>query len=264
MLKLQNIHRSAGNTHIIKWIDMDITSGQAIWLVGPNGCGKTSLLNLINGFNKSNQWEIAFNYHDITNLNVETRANMWIGRVFQSFWIFKNLTLFENLALAYSRELDWKHKLLPMKFLPKEFKQEIDEILSDLDLLEKKDELAWNLSWWQMRLLEIARLYLQKTKLYLLDEPTAGVSPKLKSKVVELIKKIIAKDKMVIIVEHDFEFLSHFVDKFYVMDDGKIVLEWDYTTIKENPITKEIYFWRWNSKEPNPRILERVELVRGS
>ncbi len=262
MLKLQNIHRSAGNTHIIKWIDMDITSGQAIWLVGPNGCGKTSLLNLINGFNKSNQWEIAFNYHDITNLNVETRANMWIGRVFQSFWIFKNLTLFENLALAYSRELDWKHKLLPMSFLPKEFKKEIDEILSDLDLLEKKNELAGNLSWWQMRLLEIARLYLQKTKLYLLDEPTAGVSPKLKSKVVELIKKIIAKDKMVIIVEHDFEFLSHFVDKFYVMDDGKIVLEWDYTTIKENPITKEIYFWRWNSKESNPRILERAELIK--
>ena len=249
MLKLQNIHRSVGNTHIIKWIDMDITSGQAIWLVGPNGCGKTSLLNLINGFNKSNQWEIAFNYHDITNLSVENRANRWIGRVFQSFWIFKNLTLFENLALAYSRELNRKHKLLPMKFLPKEFKNEIDEILSDLDLLEKKDELAGNLSWWQMRLLEIARLYLQKTKLYLLDEPTAWVSPKLKSKVVELIKKIIAKDKMVIIVEHDFEFLSHFVDKFYVMDDGKIVLEWDYATIKENTITKEIYFGRWSSKE---------------
>ena len=76
-----------------------------------------------------------------------------------------------------------------------------------------------------MRLLEIARLYLQKTKLYLLDEPTAGVSPKLKSKVVELIKKIIAKDKMVIIVEHDFEFLSHFVNNFYVMNDGKIILE---------------------------------------
>jgi len=221
---------------------MDLTSGQAIWLVGPNGCGKTSLLNLINWFNRSNEWEIIFNYHDITNASVESRANMWVGRVFQSFGIFKNLTLFENLALAYSRELDRKHKLLPMKFIPKEFKNEIDEILLDLDLLEKKDDLAGNLSWWQMRLLEIARLYLQKTKLYLLDEPTAWVSPKLKSKVVDLIKKIIAKDKMVIIVEHDFEFLSHFVDKFYVMDDGKIVLEWDYMTIKKNPITKEIYF----------------------
>lgn len=242
MLNVENIKRSVWNTKIIKWVNINITNGQAIWLVGPNGCWKTSLLNLINWFNKATEWKATFNQHDITNTSIEDRANMWIGRVFQSFGIFKNLTLFENLALAYSKELNRKYKLLPMKFLPKHFKQEIDEILLDLDLLEKKDELAGNLSWWQMRLLEIARLYLQKTKLYLLDEPTAGVSPKLKSKVVELIKKIIAKDKMVIIVEHDFEFLSHFVDKFYVMDDGKIILEWNYQEIKNNKKTNEIYF----------------------
>jgi urea transport system ATP-binding protein len=69
-----------------------------------------------------------------------------------------------------------------------------------------------------MRLLEIARLYLQKTRLFLLDEPTAGVSPKLKEKVIELIKKIIALEKMVIIVEHDFAFLGQFVDSLYVME----------------------------------------------
>lgn len=76
-----------------------------------------------------------------------------------------------------------------------------------------------------MRLLEIGRLYLQKTKIYLLDEPTAGVSPKLKGKVIDLINKIISKDRMVIIVEHDFEFLAQFVDSFCVMNEGKIVLE---------------------------------------
>ena len=89
---------------------------------------------------------MIFNYHDITHASVEARANMGVGRVFQSFGIFKNLTLFENLALAYSRELGWKHKLLPMSYLPKEFKAEIDEILTDLDLIDKKHELAGNLS----------------------------------------------------------------------------------------------------------------------
>jgi len=244
MLKLNNVCWSVGNTQLIKGIDLDLVSWQAVGLVWPNGCGKTSLLNLINGFNKINSWEVIFNYHDISRSSVEHIWQLWIGRVFQSFGIFKNLTLFENLALAYSKELSWKYKILPISFIPKKFQKEIDEILSDLDLLDKKNELAWNLSWWQMRLLEIARLYLQKTKLYLLDEPTAWVSPKLKSKVVELIKKIIAKDKMVIIVEHDFEFLSHFVDKFYVMNDGKIVLEWDYNAVKWHTITKEIYFWK--------------------
>jgi len=261
MLKLQNVHRSVGNTEIIKWVNLDLVGGQVIGLVGPNWCGKTSLLNLINGFNKASTWEVIFNYHDISRSSVEYIGQMWVGRVFQSFWIFKNLTLFENLALAYSRELSWKYKLLPTKFLPKQYKIEIDEILLELDLLDKKHELAGNLSWGQMRLLEIGRLYLQKTKLYLLDEPTAGVSPKLKSKVVDLIKKIIAKDRMVIIVEHDFEFLSHFVNKLFVMDDGKIVLEGNYNEIKESPITKEIYFWR-GSKESNPSILQRIELVK--
>jgi branched-chain amino acid transport system ATP-binding protein len=129
-----------------------------------------------------------------------------------------------------------------MNSLPKHQQTEIRNILDELELREKRNLLAGNLSGGQMRLLEIARLYLQKTKLYLLDEPTAGVSPKLKSKVVELLKKIIDQDKLVIIVEHDFEFLSSFVDKFALMDDGKIILEGTYTEIKNSPITKKVYF----------------------
>lgn len=146
------------------------------------------------------------------------------------------------MALAYAKDLSWKYKLLPVSALPKKYQQEILEILEELELIDKKDTLAGNLSGGQMRLLEIARLYLQKTKLYLLDEPTAGVSPKLKSKVVDLLRKIIDKDKMVIIVEHDFEFLSQFVDSFALMDDGKILLEGNYTEIKNSPITNSVYF----------------------
>ncbi|NOZ43933.1 MAG: hypothetical protein GXP45_02110 [bacterium] len=93
-----------------------------------------------------------------------------------------------------------------------------------------------------MRLLEIARLYLQDTKLFLLDEPTAGVSPKLKSKVIELLNKIIAMGKMVIIVEHDFKFLGEFVDRLLVMEDGKLVLDGTYDEIKNNQLLKDIYF----------------------
>jgi ABC-type branched-subunit amino acid transport system ATPase component len=131
---------------------------------------------------------------------------------------------------------------LPVRALPKPFQQEILAIIAELDLLDKKDTLAGNLSGGQMRLLEIARLYLQKTKLYLLDEPTAGVSPKLKSKVVDLLRKIIDKDKMVIIVEHDFDFLSQFVEKFALMDDGQIILEETYANIREHPLTRKVYF----------------------
>ena len=216
--------------------------GQAIWLVGPNGCGKTSLLNIINGFYTANSWIVKFYDENITTLKVQQRANRGIGRVFQSFGIFKNLTLFENLALAYTTRLDRRHKLLPIRFLPKQFKHQINTILEEVQLYHKKNELAGNLSWGQMRLLEIARLYLQDTKLFLLDEPTAGVSPKLKSKVIELLNKIIAMWKMVIIVEHDFKFLWEFVDRLLVMEDGKLILDGSYKEIKDDPLLKEVYF----------------------
>lgn len=92
-----------------------------------------------------------------------------------------------------------------------------------------------------MRLLEIARLYLQDVDVYLLDEPTAWVSPKLKSKVITLIRKIIDSGKSVIIVEHDFNFISQFVDRLVLMEDGTVILDGKYQDIKDSPEMKEVY-----------------------
>ena len=242
MLTIENLTRHVGNNHIINGIDLHIKAGQAIWLVGPNGCGKTSLINLINGFYKPQSGAIILDGKHITKLSVEQRALEWVGRVFQSFGIFKNLTLEENLALAFVKKLKRWQKWLTLSMLPKEMKEQIADVLKELDLYDKRKQLAGSLSWGQMRLLEIARLYLQDTKLYLLDEPTAWVSPKLKGKVIQLLQKIIAQGKTVIIVEHDFGFLGEFVDEIFVMNDGKIIMKWPYEDIKNNPRLKEVYF----------------------
>ena len=244
MLKLENIYRSVWNQNILKWISWEFADWDVIGIVWPNGCWKTSLLNAINWYIKLESWTIQIDWTDISKYSVEQRANLWIWRVFQSFWIFKELTIFENLALVYYNRLKWREKLLPIKYFPKKFREDIYSVLEEIELLQRKDELAWNLSGWQMRLLEIARLYLQDTKVYLLDEPTAWVSPKFKWKVVELLQKIIKQWNIVLIVEHDFEFLSQFVQNFYVMNNWKIVLKWDYNTVKNSDITKEIYFWK--------------------
>lgn len=114
-------------------------------------------------------------------------------------------------------------------------------MLRELDLYDKKNDLAASLSGGQMRLLEIGRLVLQDTKVYLLDEPTAGVSPKLKSKVIELIQKIVASGKTVVIVEHDFYFLSEFIDHLCVINDGKIALYGESEQVQKDPKLKEIY-----------------------
>jgi ABC-type branched-subunit amino acid transport system ATPase component len=242
MLIIENLTRHVGNNHVINGVDLHIKAGQAIGLVWPNGCWKTSLINLINGFSKPQTGSIILDEQHITRLSVEERSLAWIGRVFQSFGIFKNLTLEENLALAFVNKLKRWQKWWTLRSLPKSMKEQITDILKELDLYEKRKHLAGSLSWGQMRLLEIARLYLQDTKLYLLDEPTAGVSPKLKGKVVQLLQKIIAQGKTVIIVEHDFWFLGEFVDTIFVMNDGKIIMKGSYEEIKNNPKLKEVYF----------------------
>lgn len=243
MLKLENIKWSIWWNKILKWIDLEVKKWEAIWVIWPNWCWKTSLINSINWFNSLSNWSIYFNWKEISSLNVEKRWILWMGRVFQNPWIFKSLTLYENLSLAFVKNLPFKFKILPLSFLPKKIKNEINELLKKLDLLSKKDELAWSLSWGQMRLLEIARLYLQDTDLYLLDEPTAWVSPKLKLKVIELIKKIISSGKTVIIVEHDFNFIWKFVDRLLLMENWKVILDWTYKNIKDSNLIKEVYFW---------------------
>jgi branched-chain amino acid transport system ATP-binding protein len=85
MLHLKNLNRSVGENHIIRDINVEIKAGNTIGLVGPNGCGKTSLLNLINGFQIPQEGRILFNSNDITKLSVEKRASLGICRVFQSF-----------------------------------------------------------------------------------------------------------------------------------------------------------------------------------
>lgn len=99
MLQLKNITWSVWWNHILKWIDLKIKKKEAIGIVWPNGCGKTSLINSINGFNQISSGEIDFKWKNITSMSVEKRANLWIWRVFQSCGIFKELTLYETYHL---------------------------------------------------------------------------------------------------------------------------------------------------------------------
>lgn len=220
----------------MKGISFDVEPGEIVGVIGPNGSGKTTLFNVLSGFLKPTHGHIHFNGSDITTLSAHERARAGIGRVFQNFGIFREMTVEENVLVA-------------LEAMPKEARTDlgdlraiVKETLEMVGLSSHAKKKAGSLSGGQMRLLEIARTLKSGKELFLLDEPTAGVSPKLTQEVANLILSLKKAGKTVLIVEHDLPFISRICDRVVVLDVGELVLMGAPKEIRHDPKLKEIYF----------------------
>ncbi len=236
LLELKNLSLTIDEHKILQDISFDVEEGQIIGLIGPNGSGKTTLFNVISGFLKSSGGSITLRNEDISSLSPSQRAKKGIGRVFQNFGIFRDMTLEENILVA-------------LEALPKEQRKELgdlkDVVAGTLDMVGLSDsgkKKAGSLSGGQMRLLEIARTLKAGKELFLLDEPTAGVSPKMTGQVADIIKELKDNGKTVLIIEHDLPFIGSICDEVVVLDVGKVVLQGSPAKVKESTELKEIYF----------------------
>ncbi|TSC58417.1 MAG: branched-chain amino acid transport system ATP-binding protein [Candidatus Peregrinibacteria bacterium Greene0416_19] len=236
ILTLSRVSLSLNGQHILRDVSFDVAEGEVIGVIGPNGSGKTTLFNVLSGFLKPTSGTVRFRDQDITNLAPARRAQCGIGRVFQNFGIFREMTLEENVLVA-------------LEALPREQRRALGNLndlvrgtLNMVGLLDRAREKAGSLSGGQMRLLEIARTLRSGKSLFLLDEPTAGVSPKMTSQVADLIRELKAEGKTVLIVEHDLPFISRICDRVIVLDVGEIVLRGTPKEVKGERKLQEIYF----------------------
>lgn len=243
MLILEKIQVQFGKSVILHDVSLHIKKGETVGIIGPNGCGKTTLLNAISGFVPASNGSILFNDQDITNWPAYKRARFGIGRSFQTAGVFKEMTVEENLmiALEHAKKYPWwwffskKHR--------KETDKIIDETLSEIDLHAHKKSLAGVLSGGQWRLLELMRLKLSGGNLLLIDEPTAGVSPAMRKMLAKSIKEL-AKDgdRSIMVVEHDLKFLFDIVDRVIVFVEGKNYLEGKPDEVQKDKRLQEVYF----------------------
>jgi len=236
LLSLKDLSLTIDEHQILQGISFDVEEGQIIGLIGPNGSGKTTLFNVISGFLKSSGGSIILGGEEISNLSPAQRAKRGIGRVFQNFGIFRDMTLEENILVA-------------LEALPKQQRKDLGDlkevVAGTLDMVGLSDagkKKAGSLSGGQMRLLEIARTLKAGKDLFLLDEPTAGVSPKMTGQVADIIKELKDNGKTVLIIEHDLPFIASICDKVVVLDVGKVVLQGTPAEVKESKELKEIYF----------------------
>jgi len=207
-------------------------------IIGPNGAGKTTLLDLICGKTKASAGSIKFRNEELTKLSEHTRVRRGIGRKFQTPSIYENLTVFQNLEVSFPKG----RSVLGALFFKcnDEVKARVQVVAEEVGLADALPMEAGLLSHGQKQWLEIGMLLMQEPELLMLDEPIAGMSARERELTAELLQRI-CKNRSVIVIEHDMDFVKQIAHKVTVMHQGKILAEGSMEKVQNDPKVIDVY-----------------------
>lgn len=243
VLSLENLHVQIGDRMILQNVSFDVSAGEVVGIIGPNGCGKTTLLNAISGFLPVDSGTISVNGADVMNMPAHIRSRIGVARGFQHAGVFREMTVEENLMMAVERAEKYPWWWMTSAKLRVKMSRAVDAALEDVNLSNHKKSLAGVLSGGELRLLELARLKIVHGNLLLIDEPTAGVAPILRDNLSKMIKNLSKEHgRTVIIVEHDLRFLFSIAERIIVLVDGQKYLEGTPEEVRRDERLQKIYF----------------------
>lgn len=207
-------------------------------IIGPNGAGKTTVLDLICGRTKADSGSIQFRDKELTKMRENQIVRAGVGRFFQNPSIYEDLSVFENLELSYPRG----RNVFGALFFRRDAAviERVEQVAETIFLADHLHETAGELSHGQQQWLEIGMLLVQDPALMMLDEPVAGMSVTERRKTAELLHQII-KDRSVIVVEHDMNFVADIAHRVTVMHQGSILSEGSMERVQSDPRVKEVY-----------------------
>jgi urea transport system ATP-binding protein len=207
-------------------------------IIGPNGAGKTTLLDLICGKTKAASGSIKFKNTELTEMAEFQRVRLGIGRKFQTPSIYEKLSVFQNLEVSFPMG---RSVMGALAFkCTAEVMDRVKSVAQDIKLTDKLDTEAGLLSHGQKQWLEIGMLLMQDPELLLLDEPIAGMSARERELTAELLQHI-CKNRSVIVIEHDMNFVKQIAHKVTVMHQGKILAEGSMDTVQNDPKVIDVY-----------------------
>jgi len=182
MLEIRGLTRHFGGIRAVDGVDLHLGDGELVGLIGPNGSGKTTVFNLVTGIYRPDAGSIRFSGENLVGIAPHKINRLGIARTFQNIRLFRNLTVMDNVRIAYHSHLEYG----PVAALcrtggfyngEKEINETVDIFLSIFLLQNRKNEIAGSLSYGDQRKLEIARALASKPRVLLLDEPAAGMNP---------------------------------------------------------------------------------------
>ena len=241
LLEVISVTKKFGALTAVDKASIFINQNEIVGLIGPNGSGKSTLLHTVCGRTIATEGQILLQGLDITKQDPQDRAIAGMAIKFQLARIYLEKTVRENLLISLqAKETIWSQ--LRNRSLAK-FEEKITSLADEFQLTEYLDEFAKSLSHGQQQWLEIAMAMASEPILLLLDEPTAGMSPKERADTAILIKKA-SKKCGVLIVEHDLDFIKEICDRISVLHQGNIIATGTSAEIEKDPKVKEVYLTR--------------------
>jgi ABC-type branched-subunit amino acid transport system ATPase component len=246
ILVLKELHKDFGGIRAVDGISLQVQPGAIHALIGPNGSGKTTALNVISGIYRPSRGDIVFRNEAIGGRAAWQLTALGLARTFQNIRLFPELTVLENVMIGQhvQSRLNLLQALLPLRHtraVERQIRAEAAAALEFVGLAEKQHELAKNLAYGQQRRVEIARALAAKPLLLLLDEPAAGMNSRETEDLLELLRKIRERGTTLLLVEHDMNLVMRLSDRITVLNFGKEIADGAPQQIERDPAVIEAY-----------------------
>ena len=215
IIDVKDLHKSYGQTEVIKGVDMTVRKGEVICIIGPSGAGKSTILRCLNGLEQATGGKIVVNGHDLTDSHVNIdQVREQVGMVFQHFNLFPHMTVLENLCLA-------------QKVVRKRGKTEREAkaraLLDKVGIGQKANEYPSRLSGGQQQRVAIARALAMEPKVMLFDEPTSALDPEMVGEVLDVMKTLAREGMTMVCVTHEMGFAREVANRVLFFDHGKLL-----------------------------------------
>ncbi|MEM8688065.1 MAG: ABC transporter ATP-binding protein [Pseudomonadota bacterium] len=239
-IELQGLSKSFGRVEIIRDVTLAIAKGERHAIIGPNGAGKSTLFNLITGKYRPTGGRVRLNGEAVDQLKPYEINRRGLSRSFQITNIFPRMTVFENIRCGLLWAMDYKYSFWHLVDRQPDLTRRTEEILSEINMADKRDTLAGVLTYAEQRALEIGITIAGGADIIMLDEPTAGMSASETEYIVGLIRKV-TESKTLVVVEHDMGVVFDLADRISVLVYGEIIASDTPENVRASAAVQEAY-----------------------
>ncbi len=241
MLQARALSKSFGGVRAVHEVSLVVPEKSIFALIGPNGAGKSTLLNLLSGIYQPDGGTLMFGGRDLIGMPAYQRARMGIVRTFQKIRLFKQLTLLENVRAGFHIHQDAPFWQPLVRGRAGRYDAEARELLDFVGLGARAQERAAALPYGQQRMLEIARALATRPRLFMLDEPAAGLNAAEVDFLLARLAEIARRGITLLVVEHNMDLVMNIAQRVFVMDHGEALYEGTPREVQSNPAVVAAY-----------------------